>query len=65
MSMRYVIRRLDLGWYWIAGAVCTHHVQNARTFEFRTDAELIGSAECPLPLAGWEVVEVRSPPGGR
>ena len=41
----------------------THQVQDARAFEFRTDAELIGSVECPLPLADWEVVEVGFPPG--
>jgi hypothetical protein len=63
MGMRYVIRRLDVGWYWFADGIWTHQVQDARAFEFRTDAELVGSVECPLPLADWEVVEVGFPPG--
>jgi hypothetical protein len=53
-----VIRRLDVGCYWFADGIWTCQVQDARTFEFCTDAELVASVECPLPLAEWEVVEV-------
>jgi hypothetical protein len=58
MRTRYVIRRRDLGWYWLGDGVWTEQVQDARTFEFRTDAELVGIKECPLSLADWEVVSV-------
>jgi hypothetical protein len=61
MRTRYVIRRLDRGWYWLGDGVWTEKAQDARTFEFVTDAELVGSEECPLPLAEWEVVEVEAP----
>jgi hypothetical protein len=53
-----VIRRLDVGWYRFPDGIWTNQVQDARAFEFRTDTELVGSVECPLPLAEWEVVEV-------
>jgi hypothetical protein len=61
MRTCYVIRRLDSGWYWLGANVWTEKAQDARTFEFVTDAELVGSKECPLPLAEWEVVEVEGP----
>ena len=59
---RYVICRTDAspsqGWFW-AGAGCwTNAASAARTFEFMTDAELVGIAECPLPLELWDVVTV-------
>ena len=43
---------------WLGDGVWTEKAQDARTFEFLTDAELVGSEECPLPLAEWEVVSV-------
>jgi hypothetical protein len=61
----YVLRRTDAspchGWFW-AGAGCwTNAARNARTFEFMTDAELVGLVECLLPSPQWDVVPVERP----
>jgi hypothetical protein len=60
--MRYVICRTDTtpcrGWYWAGCGCWTNAVNDARLFEFMTDAKLMGLAECPLPLGLWDVVPV-------
>jgi hypothetical protein len=59
---RYVICRTDAspcqGWYWAGCGCWTNAADDARLFEFLTEAELIGLAECPLPLGLWDVVPV-------
>jgi hypothetical protein len=59
---RYVICRTDptpcRGWYWAGCGCWTNAVRDARLFEFMTDAELMGLAECPLPLDLWGVVPI-------
>jgi hypothetical protein len=57
---RYVVRRLDRGWYWVRGGLWTVQVQHARTFAFVTNAEMTGFLECPLPIVKWDVVPVES-----
>jgi hypothetical protein len=64
LNTRYVIRRTDAsvcrGWYWGGGGCWTDVADDARTFEFVTNAALTGIAECPLPLPEWDVVPVES-----
>jgi hypothetical protein len=62
---QYVICRTDAspcrGWFW-AGAGCwTNAARDARTFDFVTNAELIGIVECPFPQQEWDVVPVERP----
>jgi hypothetical protein len=62
---RYAICRTDAspcrGWFW-AGAGCwTDAARAARTFDFVTNAELIGIVECPFPPQEWDVVPVENP----
>jgi hypothetical protein len=47
-----------LCFHWWADAPWTNAAGDARLFEFVTEAELIGLAECPLPLELWDVVPV-------
>jgi hypothetical protein len=65
MSTRYVICRTDAsvcrGWYWAGGGCWTSAARDARTFEFATDAELIGISACPFPQHEWDVVPVERP----
>jgi hypothetical protein len=61
---RFVIRcnaAARRGWYWVSGSFWTNTLQGARVFEFLTDAELVGIAECPLSLQEWDVVLVEQP----
>jgi hypothetical protein len=61
---RYVIRRTDptlcRGWYWAGCGCWTRAVNDARLFESTADAELMGFAECPLPLGLWDVVPIEA-----
>jgi hypothetical protein len=63
---QYVICRTDAspchGWFW-AGAGCwTKAARDARTFDFVTNAEMIGIVECPFPPQEWDVVPVEPEP---
>jgi hypothetical protein len=49
------------GQYWIDGQFWTDFLACARLFEFVTDAELVGIADCPLSLHEWDVVPVEWP----
>jgi hypothetical protein len=56
MSVRYVIRRLDVADSQMASGPV--RFRTPAPLNFARMRNLVASVECPLPLAEWDVVEV-------